>query len=336
MAGAAVEQGRRGSHVVEGRQQVVELYGTAVGIVFTQRQAHGDAHEKYLRQFQTIIFPVQEVAVVQGLQAEEPKLQVAFGFQGSAQAFHVESRHGFVEQFVTNAGADEGAQGLRVHLGQGQAGVQIQRGNAFKAQLFQKQAGGDGAVVRLAFDAAPGGHDECRQHFGFVDAVVQVANGFLYQGVTVDAVQPDCCIVDLLFHQAQVQRYGAAVGLFYGKSGVSFNRLVQSAFAGVFLTVKYVSTGHFLLFGAHQGQLYLVLNVFDVDPATGFQAAANSLYHLLGYPVNGVVDAGRTCCLVTFNSEEGFGNGYADFGGGKTDQVAVAFDNLKGFGAGWR
>src|SRR5680860_761805 len=124
--------------------------------------------------------------------------------------------------------------------------------------------------------------------------------------------------------------------LFYSQVRMGFYWLVSCAFAGVFFTVEYVSTGNFLFFSAHQGQFYLVLNVFDVHPATGFQATADGPYHLLGYPVNSIVYPGRTCRLVAFNGQKGFGNGYADFGWGKTDQVAVALDNLKGFCIGWR
>ena len=112
MTGAAVEQRRRAGHVIEGRQQVVEFDGPFVRLIFPQRQAHGHAHEEHLGQFQAGAVPVQEVAVVQGLQAEESELVVALGFQGCAQAFQVKGGQGFIQQFVADTGMDEGAQGL--------------------------------------------------------------------------------------------------------------------------------------------------------------------------------------------------------------------------------
>src|SRR5690554_2839039 len=117
---------------------------------------------------------------------------------------------------------------------------------------------------------------------------------------------------------------------------MGFYRFVQGPFAGVFFAVEYVGAGNFLLFRAHQGQFYLILDVFNVYPATGFQATADGLHNLLGYPVNSVVYTRRASGLVAFNGKKGLGNGYADFGWGKADQIAVAFDYLQGFCGGWR
>ena len=120
MSGTTVEQGWRGGHVVEGRQQIVELDGPGIGVIFLQRQAHGHAHEEDLGQFQPVTFPVEEIAVVKGLQAEETKLVVPLRLEGSTQPLQVKRRHGFVEQFVVDTLLNEGAQGLRVYFRQRQ------------------------------------------------------------------------------------------------------------------------------------------------------------------------------------------------------------------------
>ncbi len=63
----------------------VELDGAGFAVGLAQRQAHGHAHEEHLRQFDAGAADVQELAVVQGLQAEVAELQVALGVQGLAQ-----------------------------------------------------------------------------------------------------------------------------------------------------------------------------------------------------------------------------------------------------------
>jgi hypothetical protein len=60
-----------------------------------QRQAHGHAHEEGLRHFDAHFVHVQEVAVVQGLQAQVVELQVALGVQRGAQAGQVELQPAF-------------------------------------------------------------------------------------------------------------------------------------------------------------------------------------------------------------------------------------------------
>ena len=126
VAGAAVEQCRRAGHVIEAGQQVVELDGAGVGVVFPQGQAHGHAHEEYLGQFQAGAVPVQEVTVVQGLQAEESELVVALGFQGCAEAFQVKRGQGLVQQLIADTGVNKGAQGLWITFCKGLVAGQIQ------------------------------------------------------------------------------------------------------------------------------------------------------------------------------------------------------------------
>jgi hypothetical protein len=87
---AGVEQRRRRAHEVEARQHVVELDRARLAVDLVQRQAHRHAHEEGLRQLDAAAVDVQEVAVVQRLQAEVVELQVALGLERRAQALPVE------------------------------------------------------------------------------------------------------------------------------------------------------------------------------------------------------------------------------------------------------
>ena len=80
------------------RQHVVELDGARLAVDLVQRQAHRHAHEEGLRQLDARLVDVQEVAVVQRLQAEVVELQVALGLQRRAQPGQVELQQLLVEQ----------------------------------------------------------------------------------------------------------------------------------------------------------------------------------------------------------------------------------------------
>ena len=115
-----------------------------------------------------------------------------------------------------------------------------------------------------------------------------------------------------------------------------FHGFFNGALAGVLFPVQHVGPGDFLFFRSHQGQFYLVLDVFNMHLATGLQAPADGLHHLLGDPVHSVVDAGGAGGLVAFYRKEGLGNGDGDLGRVKANEGAVAFDDLKGFCSGNR
>ena len=215
MASTTVEQGRRGGHVVEGRQQIIELYGPCIRVIFLQCQTHGYAHEENLGQFQPVTFPVEEITVVEGLQAQEAKLIVPLRLEGSTQAFQVERRHGVIQQFVVDTLLNEAAQGLRVYFRQRQAEGQLEGGRGFQPQLFQQQTSGHGTVVRFLFDAATGGHDQGGQHLFLGNTVVQVPQRPFHQGFAIDALQSLTGTLHLDLHQPQIQRRGLTVGFFH-------------------------------------------------------------------------------------------------------------------------
>ena len=85
-AGAGIEQRRRAAHEVEARQHLVELDRARLAVDLVQRQPHRDAHVERLRQLDPGLVDVQEIAVVQRLQAEVVELQVALGLAARRRA----------------------------------------------------------------------------------------------------------------------------------------------------------------------------------------------------------------------------------------------------------
>ena len=138
---------------------------------------------------------MQEVAVIQGLQAEVIKLQITAGFEGSTQAWQVKLQHGWVEQLVVHAFFDE----LREVLGIVLAHVSVQH---FFAQHFfgdgvhQQTCGGVG-VVWVFFDQRTCGQDGGLVNLVHGHAVVQVAHGLSHDGVWFDiCAQASARVVD--------------------------------------------------------------------------------------------------------------------------------------------
>ena len=129
---------------------------------------------------------MQEIAVVQGLQAEVIELQIAFGLERSGQARQVKLRHARVQQVVVNAFFDQGGEAFLIvlpHLCLGDLGAK----NLFGDGVHQ-QAGRGVGVVGVFFNQGASGQDR-----GFVDlfdgnAVIQVAHGLGHDRVGLDVL----------------------------------------------------------------------------------------------------------------------------------------------------
>jgi hypothetical protein len=176
---AAVEQRGRAAHEVEGRQQLVELDGARLAVDLVQRQAHGHAHEEGLRQLDALLAHVQEVAVVQGLQAQVVELQVALG-GARAQARQVELQQRSSSSSARCPLDERGSTGRRRRPGRPALAQHLLRDGV------QQQARGDVGVVGLALDQGARGQDGGLVHLLDGHAVVQVAQRLGQDGLGAD------------------------------------------------------------------------------------------------------------------------------------------------------
>nr|GEU28099.1 hypothetical protein [Tanacetum cinerariifolium] len=329
--GARVEQGRRGRHEVERRQQVVELDGARFAVLFIERQAHGHAHVERLRHFDAHVAHVQEVAVVQGLQADVTELQVAVGDQRLGQAFQVELGQLGVQQFVLDAVGDVLREVRDVFGGSG--ALRDFLAEDFLADRVQQDAGRHLRVGRVFF------HQRARRQDGGLvqlfdrHAVVQVFQGFGQDGVGIDVFfQADAGSVDQACDAAHFQRLALAVfqhvDLRRGDGGGAALRFLgQTALFHVLGAVQHVGAGHVMFARAHQRQFHLVLHVFDVERAARRLAPHERGHHAGGELLYQFADAGRGGALATVHGQEGLGHGDRDFRRFKRDDRAVAADD---------
>ena len=70
-----------------------------LAVDLAQREAHRDAHEERLRQFDPRAAHMQEVTVVERLQAEKLELQIALGLQRGGEPVEIETGEFGIEQF---------------------------------------------------------------------------------------------------------------------------------------------------------------------------------------------------------------------------------------------
>ena len=293
-----VEQGRGGRHVVEGRQQVVELDGAVFFLLLFDRQAHGHTHEEDLRQFETHAILVDEVTVVQGLQAQVGELLIAFVVDRLAQFFQVEGGQHRVQQVELNTFGNVSRQRLGVQVGHlvvSGAFGNVEEIQAFGTQGVHQQAGGHERVVRLTLNQGAGRHHQRGVDVAQGHAVVQVFQGFALDQVAVHFFQAFAGLGDDGVQAAHVQRREAAVGAGDADRRVRlhrvFGRCAGGALLGAGIAVDHVVAGHFLLAGTHQGQFNLVLDFFDVDGAARRHATLEGCGDLFGQAGNGVVNA---------------------------------------------
>ena len=327
-ARAAVEQRGRAAHEVEGGQHLVELDGTRLALDLVQRQPHGHAHEEGLWQLDAALLHVQEVAVVQGLQAEVVELVVALGLKGGAELLQVELQQFFVQQFGLHSLLDE----LREVVG-------ITRSQLLACDLLaqhltrhgvQQQACGDVGVVRIQFDLGACGEDGSLVHFRQRHAVIEVAQGFADDGIGLHlGTEPGAGAGDQAAQRGLVQRNAHTIvhHMQHRRSGL-WGRLVLGAFLGALFAVQHIGAGDFVVVAAHQLQLDLVLHILDVEGAAAGTRTQQRLDHALRQLLDHLAHGAGCGTLRTMHRQKGLGHGHRDLLRLERHHGAIAADDL--------
>ena len=285
---------------------------------------------------------MQEVAVVQGLQTQVVELLIALGLQGLGQTGQVVVQQLGVEQLVVHALLDEawevvGIGGL--HFGRCHIAA-----HDFAHDGVQQQTGRDIGVVGIFFDQRAGRQDGCLEHFFDRHAVIQIAQRLGHDGRGLDVgiqIAAGRCYQRL--QAFLIQGHALAVighlqgGLGSGCCGSGHGCLfLLGTLLVAGLAVQHIGTGHVLVAAAHQAQLDLVLDVFDVEGTAVGARALQSANHAFGQFVDGIAHAGGGCTLCAAHSQKCLGQGHGDFLGGEGNHVTAAADDLVAVGLGGR
>ena len=279
---------------------------------------------------------MQEVAVVQRLQAEVVELGVAVGQQGLAETVEIVERQLGVQQFEFDGAVDVGAEVLGVdglHFLEGGAGFrQVEELQRLVAQRVQQQACGDVGVVGFLLDAGAGRQRHRLRQLGFGNAVVEVAQRGGDDFIGVDAGHANAGFGDDAVDAGDVEGDDGAVIALDRQARLGQLRLLGGlggALLGATFAVQHVVAGHLVFAGAHQGQFDLVLDVFDVQGAAAGDVAGEALHHLLGQGFDLLAHGRAGRGGAAFNGEKGLGQRDVDLAGVKAGDLAVAANDAQ-------
>ena len=173
---SGIKEGWRAGHKVKCREHFIKLNGTGFTVKLIQRKAHGYAHKERLWHFNAAVFNVQEITVIQGLQAEVIELQVTIRIKGSSKAYQIKFAHAGIQQLsadtLINVFSKVGAV-FRLHI----ALQYLVTQNLFADHVHQDPCGYL-AVRGVFFNQGTGGEDGRVIHLGHRYAIVQILDGF--------------------------------------------------------------------------------------------------------------------------------------------------------------
>jgi len=219
------------------------------------------------------------------------------------------------------------------HFTAGCAFGQPQKAERFTAQAVQQQARGDLAVVGFLLDQCARGHHQCGADISFRHAVIKILDGLALNQRGIHLGKPFTGFAQQGLQAHEVKRLAAAVfaddrnaKLAGGDFG---GGLALAAGGGVRLAVNHVFARDLVFTGAHQRQLDLVLDFFDMQAAAGRHAAAEGRADLCGEGGYRLMHARGSGRRAAFHVQKGFGQGDADFVIGVRHQGAVALDDAK-------
>jgi hypothetical protein len=271
---------------------------------------------------------MQEVAVVQRLQAEVAELQVAVGVERGAEALQVVLLQLLVEQLGLHAALDEG----REVLGVTRAHFSL-RDFLFEdlaADGVQQDAGGDLAVRRVLFDHRARSEDGRVVDLAHRHAVVQVLHRLRHDRLGAHRIaQVGAGRFDDVAQRHHIQRTRhAAVGDAQAQRTVRRFHRVMAAFLGALLAIQHVGARDVVLAAAHQREFDLILNVFNMEGAAVRAAAQQRADHALRELLDQFAHASRGRALTTVDGQECLGHGDGDLRRLERHHAAIATDHL--------
>ncbi len=336
--GARIEQRGRARHEVKAGEQLVELDGARFAVDFVERQTHGHAHEKGLRQLDaTAIFVHprigtigEEITVVQRLQTQVIELQVALGLERGTQTGQVELPEPLVEQFELDTLLDAARKILGVALGHLLLrNVLVQR---LAAHGVQQQARGDLGVVGVALDQGARGEDSGLVNLEHRHAVVQIAQSFRHDGGRLHIrTQIDAGGFNQAHQSGLIERFAqTAVEHMQHRSALLLlcSRFLLGPLLCAAFAVQHIGARHLVLASAHQREFDLVLNVFNMKGAAAGTATEQGAHDVFGQRIHCFAHAGRGRTLPALHGQKGLGHRHGDFARLKPDHGPVATDDL--------
>ena len=110
-------------------------------------------------------------------------------------------------------------------------------------------------------------------------------------------------------------------------------RMTALAFGGALLrttfAIEHISPGHFVLTRAHQGKLYMVLHIFDMEGTAARLTTRERLHHILGEVLYEFPNSCRCRSLASVDGQKSLGHGYGNLHRFKGNHRAIAADQFE-------
>ena len=233
---------------------------------------------------------MDQITVIQGLQAEIGKLAVALGPQRLAQPRQIIFGKLMIQQAKLGAALDIPAEIERITFAHLRLGGLRRRGldkaQGLAPQLIQQQPGGDISIIGLRFQKRARAHDQRIGDIGLRHPVKQILQGLIKHQVGLNALKTGAGLGHDRLQPGHVQRRRGAVGqadIERGGRAVVFGLGPGGRpLAGVFLPINHIGARDLLFAGPHQRQLNLILNIFDMHDAALRHAPGQGIQHLAG------------------------------------------------------
>ena len=124
---------------------------------------------------------MNKIAVIERLQTEVGKVEVALRLDGCSDLLHIVLRQAGIQQFQSDSFVGIGLEVVAIepdHFGLGgDAGIHIEKGECLAAQCIEQQSRSNIGVVGLLLDHGARGHHQCVADILLLDAVEQVVTG---------------------------------------------------------------------------------------------------------------------------------------------------------------
>ena len=272
---------------------------------------------------------VQEVAVVQRLQAEIIELQVALGLQCPGQLLLIEQCQFVVEQLGFDAVADELRKVLCV--APGHCRLRDLFTEHFAPHRVQEQPRGDIRIGRILLDQCA-----CCQDGGLVDlvernSVVQVLEGLGKNGLRGDILGQS---LTRRPHQRldarHIQRDTAPLlDHFQRRCGDRRRSLSRGGpFLSAPFAIQHIGARDIVRAVAHQRKFDLILDIFNMKGAAGRLTAQQRSDHAGRELLDLLADRGGCSTLPAMHCNESLGHCHRDLRWLEGDHGAIAADDL--------
>jgi len=282
---------------------------------------------------------VQQVAIVQRLQAEVSEREVSLGAQRRRETMQVEARELRIEQARVDATGHEQREVVDIvprHICRTRFYLlPMNAAQHLGAQALEQEARAHVGVVRLCLHERAGSQNGRQRQLVGRDAVVDVAQRLVEHRHGRHTVEAITRIVDdetevALVDGAQFAGGRAEPHRARGNAGCGFFRAGLTPQPSAFFAIEHVGASHLVVTTAHQGQFDLVLDLFDVQGALRIGMAGQCLHHADTPSFDNVAHTRRGCGAGPFNGHEGLGHGHRDLRWIEGRQGAVAADDLEG------